>query len=122
MAADAIHFLTAAPTCEVAERDLLPSLRDWFASTVGVPTLAQRFAWPAISGRQHLLLSAPTGSGKTLAAFLPILNELLTKSTPGLQCLYIAPLKALVRDVHVNLKDAWRSLRGADAFDDVDLR
>ena len=122
MASDAIHFVTAAPAREVAERGLLPSLRDWFASAIGAPTLAQRYAWPAIFSRQHLLLSSPTGSGKTLAAFVPILSEVLAKPTPGLQCLYVAPLKALVRDVRVNLKDAWRSVRSTGLFDNVDLR
>src|SRR6266446_4131487 len=87
MASDAIHFLTAAPSGEVAEQGLLPPLRDWFAAAYGVPTLAQRFAWSTILNRQNLLLSSPTGSGKTLAAFVPILNELLTASPTGLHCL-----------------------------------
>jgi ATP-dependent Lhr-like helicase len=122
MASDAIHFLTAAPSREVAEQGLFPSLPAWFASTYGEPTLAQRYAWPTISTRENLLLSSPTGSGKTLAAFLPILSELLAQPTAGLQCLYIAPLKALCRDVRANLKDAWRSLRSIGLFDGIDLR
>src|SRR5437762_1905054 len=117
MASDALYFLTAAPSREVAEQELHPSLPAWFHSTLGMPTPAQRCAWPTIFDGQHLLLSAPTGSGKTLAAFLPIVSELVAKSGPlrgsarqaaGLQCLYVAPLKALCRDVRVNLKQTWR--------------
>jgi ATP-dependent helicase Lhr and Lhr-like helicase len=122
MASDAIHFLTVPPSREVAEQGLLSSLSDWFASTFGEPTPAQRHAWPAIFNRQNLLLSSPTGSGKTLAAFMPILSQLLVEPTTDLQCLYVAPLKALCRDVRVNLKQTWRSLRGTGLFDGVDLR
>jgi ATP-dependent helicase Lhr and Lhr-like helicase len=122
MASDAIHFLTAPPSREVAEQGLTPKVRAWFAATFGTPTLAQRHAWNTIFRRQSLLLSSPTGTGKTLAAFVPILNELLNQPSTGLQCLYVAPLKALGRDVRVNLRHAWRSLRERGGFDDVDLR
>jgi ATP-dependent Lhr-like helicase len=122
MAANAIHFLTAPPSREVAEQGLTPKVRDWFAATYGAPTLAQRHAWNTIFHGQNLLLSAPTGTGKTLAAFVPILNDLVTQPSPGLLCLYVAPLKALCRDVRVNLKQAWRSLQARGGFDDVDLR
>jgi ATP-dependent helicase Lhr and Lhr-like helicase len=110
MASGAIHFLTIPPSRESAEQHLLPGLRAWFAATIGEPTLAQRFAWNTISSGQSLLLSSPTGTGKTLAAFLPIISQLGTQQSDGLQCLYVAPLKALCRDAYVNLKRAWRSI------------
>jgi ATP-dependent helicase Lhr and Lhr-like helicase len=130
MASDALQFLTIPPSREVAEQGLQPALRDWFAAHIGPPTLAQRYAWPTIFNRQNLLLSAPTGSGKTLAAFLPILSETAAQPGPfrdsarhsGLQCLYIAPLKALCRDVRVNLRKAWRSMQQVGCFPGVDLR
>ena len=131
MASNGIHFLTAPPSREVAEQGLMPELRDWFAAAVGTPSLAQRYAWNAIFHRQNLLLSSPTGSGKTLAAFMPVLSELLAQPGPlrgsarqsaGLQCLYVAPLKALCRDVSVNLKQALRSLRNTESSGDVELR
>ncbi|MBI2804471.1 MAG: DEAD/DEAH box helicase [Planctomycetes bacterium] len=117
MAKDAIHFLTIPPSREVAEHGLTPKVRAWFATTFGVPTPAQRCAWPTIALGRNLLLSAPTGSGKTLAAFVPLLNHLLTDSATGLRCLYVAPLKALVRDVRANLKQAVRSLRETTSID-----
>jgi ATP-dependent Lhr-like helicase len=122
MASDTIHFLTIPPSREVAEQGLPPALRDWFAAHVGSPTLAQRYAWPAIFNRQHLLLSAPTGSGKTLAAFLPILSDIAAQAMSGMQCLYVAPLKALCRDVRVNLRHAWRSMQRAGCSPGVQLR
>ncbi len=122
MAADLIRLLTVPPSPEVAEQGLPTTLRDWFAAHIGAPTLAQCHAWPTIFAQKHFLLSAPTGSGKTLAAFLPILSEILTRRTDRLQCLYVAPLKALCRDVGVNLKKAWRSIQQIGLYTDVDLR
>jgi len=110
MASDAIHFLTVPPSREVAEQHLSSGLRTWFASHIGEPTLAQRFAWDTIYHRQNFLLSSPTGTGKTLAAFVPIVNHVIARPSNGLQCLYVAPLKALCRDAYVNLKKAWRSI------------
>ncbi len=130
MASDALHFLTIPPSREVAEQGLPPMLRDWFAAHIGLPTLAQRYAWSVIFNRQHLLLSAPTGNGKTLAAFLPIICDVAAQTGPlrgsarqsGLQCLYVAPLKALCRDVRVNLRHAWRSMQRSGCFPGVQLR
>ena len=43
-----------------------------------------------------VLLGAPTGSGKTVAAELAIFHMLRTQ--PGCKAVYVAPLKALVRE------------------------
>jgi ATP-dependent Lhr-like helicase len=122
MALDAIHYLTVPPSREVAEQGLLPAVRQWFSATFGEPTLPQRFAWPVILRGQNILLSSQTGSGKTLAAFVPILNLILGERCAGMRCLYVAPLKALCRDVRVNLQRTWRSLRGTRSFENVELR
>jgi activating signal cointegrator complex subunit 3 len=45
----------------------------------------------------NCLLGAPTGSGKTIAAELAIFN-ILNKTGTRKKCVYIAPLKALVRE------------------------
>uniref|UniRef100_A0A914CEE6 Activating signal cointegrator 1 complex subunit 3 n=1 Tax=Acrobeloides nanus TaxID=290746 RepID=A0A914CEE6_9BILA len=44
----------------------------------------------------NALIGAPTGSGKTLCAELAMFRVL--KNKPGKKCVYIAPLKALVRE------------------------
>jgi activating signal cointegrator complex subunit 3 len=49
---------------------------------------------------KNILIGAPTGSGKTIMSELAILH--LMKERPELKTVYIAPLKALVRE---RLKD-----------------
>lgn len=82
--------------------DLLsPQVRQ-AAAELGIrnPTLPQTLAIPHILEGRHTLIVAPTGSGKTEAAMLPVLNGLIReKSTPGIKALYIAPLRALNRDM-----------------------
>jgi ATP-dependent Lhr-like helicase len=84
----------------------LPPVRDWFRTALGEPTPAQRQGWPAIAAGQHTLILAPTGSGKTLAAFLACLDRLWRQDPlpPGVQVLYVSPLKALNYDIHRNLQ------------------
>src|SRR5262245_31039582 len=96
----------------------LPPVRQWFRSTLGEPTPAQRLGWPAIAAGQNTLILAPTGSGKTLAAFLACLDGLWHQphtpdlslprgeesKTNGVRVLYISPLKALNNDIYRNLQ------------------
>lgn len=84
----------------------LPPVRAWFARALGAPTPVQRAGWPIIAGGNNALLLAPTGSGKTLAAFLACLDRLWRQQTrpPGVQVLYISPLKALNNDIYRNLQ------------------
>src|SRR6516162_4519516 len=87
----------------------LAPVREWFCTELGEPTAAQRQGWPAIAAGRHTLILAPTGSGKTLAAFLACLDALWRQGLegdlpPGVQVLYVSPLKALNNDVHRNLQ------------------
>ena len=84
----------------------LPPVASWFRSRLGAPTLPQRLGWPAIAAGRNTLIVAPTGSGKTLAAFLAGLDLLwrAPRRSPGVQILYISPLKALNEDVRRNLQ------------------
>jgi ATP-dependent Lhr-like helicase len=84
----------------------LPPVREWFRTALGAPTAAQRQGWPAIVAGQNTLILAPTGSGKTLAAFLACLDSLWRQNpiAPGIQVLYVSPLKALNNDIYRNLQ------------------
>src|SRR5215467_15042367 len=84
----------------------LPAVSQWFSSTLGEPTPAQRLGWPAIAAKQHTLILAPTGSGKTLAAFLACLDGLWRQDPlpRGVRVLYVSPLKALNNDIYRNLQ------------------
>ncbi|MCL2378653.1 MAG: DEAD/DEAH box helicase [Defluviitaleaceae bacterium] len=91
-----------------------PPTTKWFEDTLGKPTYIQQEAWPAIAAGKHVLASAPTGTGKTLSAFLVFIDQMMTQArsgnlAPGLQLIYISPLKALAGDIRENLI---RPLRG----------
>lgn len=51
----------------------------------------------------HLIISAKTAGGKTEAAFLPILSQIVENRPPGVNVLYIGPLKALINDQFTRL-------------------
>ena len=59
----------------------------------------QQDAFREVSSGKSVLIIAPTGSGKTEAAVLPVFNEILEKGLKPISALYIAPLKALNRDL-----------------------
>jgi len=87
---------------------LTPTVRKWFQEKFGTFAPAQRYAVMDIHTRTNVLVSAPTGSGKTLTAFLSILNELVDSAEKRIledriYCVYISPLRALNKDIQVNL-------------------
>jgi len=71
--------------------------------------LAQRFDWTELREVQEeacrtirkggdALIIAPTAGGKSEAALIPVMDDLLKHGRPGIACLYISPLKALIND------------------------
>ncbi|HEX7597649.1 MAG TPA: DEAD/DEAH box helicase [Polyangia bacterium] len=90
-----------------------PLVQRCFAQRFAAPTDAQEQEWPAISQGEHVLVSAPTGSGKTLTAFLWAIDSLVCGrwTGGGVRALYLSPLKALNRDVQINLLAPLTELR-----------
>jgi ATP-dependent helicase Lhr and Lhr-like helicase len=71
--------------------------------------LAQRLDWTelrevqeqachAIRAGSDVLVIAPTAGGKSEAALLPLMDDILKNGRPGITCLYLSPLKALIND------------------------
>jgi len=58
-----------------------------------------------LRGDGDAIVTAATAAGKTEAAFLPICSTLVGDAAPGVQVLYVGPLKALIND-------QWRRLDG----------
>ena len=67
---------------------------------------AQEAAIPVLlEGTGDVIIAAATAAGKTEAAFLPICSRLAAgpPTAPGVQVLYVAPLKALINDQYERL-------------------
>jgi ATP-dependent helicase Lhr and Lhr-like helicase len=95
---------------------LHPYLKKWFKGKFGEFSAPQKYGIMPIHNRDNTLIFAPTGTGKTLTAFTSIINELTIlseqeKLEDRVYCVYISPLKALSRDIKVNLTDPLESIK-----------
>jgi ATP-dependent Lhr-like helicase len=77
----------------------LTPIIQWFDHQGWQPLEFQRQAWAAYLGGHSGLIQVPTGAGKTYAAVLGPIAEMLANPRPGLQLLYLTPLRALSRDL-----------------------
>jgi ATP-dependent Lhr-like helicase len=88
----------------------------WFKETFKTFTPPQRCAIPQIERGRNVVVTAPTGTGKTLSAFLSILSRLFNlamrkKLKDSIYCIYISPLRALDRDIYLNLLTPLREIK-----------
>ncbi|MDD1684958.1 MAG: DEAD/DEAH box helicase [Methanoregula sp.] len=58
----------------------------------------QERAYRAVAAGNDTLIIAPTAGGKSEAALIPVMDDILKNGRPGIACLYISPLKALIND------------------------
>ena len=86
---------------ELLGEDIVNILKEFNISS---PTDIQSRSIPEILNRKNVLLMAPTGSGKTEAAILPLLKLVKESKSQGIKILYIAPLRALNRDLLFRLE------------------
>ncbi len=71
----------------------------WFAARGWAPFAFQREVWAAMAAGRSGLLHATTGSGKTYAVWMGALQRARpVKTSPGLQVLWITPMRALAAD------------------------
>ncbi len=71
----------------------------WFLLQGWEPFAFQRETWNAYSEGKSGVVNAPTGSGKTYALLLPILLEGQSRVRPGLQAIWITPIRALAKEI-----------------------
>ncbi|OPY36278.1 MAG: putative ski2-type helicase [Methanoregula sp. PtaU1.Bin051] len=58
----------------------------------------QEHSYKAVTDGNDVLIIAPTAGGKSEAALIPVIDNLLRNGWPGIACLYLSPLKALIND------------------------
>ena len=75
----------------------------------------QKKAIPSILDDRDTLILAPTASGKTEAALIPIFSEIIDQQLKPVSVLYVAPLKALINDMH-NRIESWGNYFGITAM------
>lgn len=66
-----------------------------------------------MQSKADLIIAASTAGGKTEAAFLPLISQVIDDpaQTSGFDLLYIGPLKALITDQAMRLKDICREVK-----------
>jgi len=74
----------------------MDAAKAWFAGRGWSPFEFQREVWTALAAGRSGLLHATTGSGKTYAVWLGALAR--QQPVPGLQVLWITPMRALAAD------------------------
>jgi ATP-dependent Lhr-like helicase len=82
----------------------LERLRGWFDERGWSPFPFQERAWQAYRNGEDGLIHVPTGAGKTYAAYLAALAEIADDPGDGLRMLYVAPLRAMSRDIQKALQ------------------
>jgi ATP-dependent RNA helicase RhlE len=72
------------------------------------PTPVQAAVIPQALQGKDVLATAQTGTGKTLAFVIPIIEQLLQRSTPGIAALVLVP----TRELAMQVVDQYNTLRG----------
>lgn len=86
---------------------LHPTLQGIIAGRLGWDDLrpVQEAACQAAADGRDLLVVAGTAGGKTEAALIPVIDAVLKGGLPGVACLCLSPLKALINDQEERMLD-----------------
>lgn len=76
----------------------------WFDRQGWQPLPFQLETWAALLAGKSGMIQVPTGSGKTYAAVMGAIAAMLEHPAPGLQLLYLTPLRALSRDIEQSIR------------------
>lgn len=94
-------------------------IREWFIDMGWEPMDFQTETWDAYRSGLSGLVNAPTGSGKTYALVLAVLKDFIDKNphgysesqvSKGLKLVWIAPIKALAKEIDISVKRALNAL------------
>jgi ATP-dependent Lhr-like helicase len=77
-----------------------------FYAHYGTPNALQLASFRPLLRGENALIVAPTAAGKTEAALAPLVERWLPRMPEGLAILYLAPTKALCREMAERLSDA----------------
>lgn len=110
-----VEFIKEPNSNEEVLKLLNPPLAKWFKNKFKSFSESQKYAIKPIHQRKNVLVSAPTGGGKTLCAFTSVLDHLVNLAQydcleDKVYCIYVSPLKALSRDIEVNLKEPLKEI------------
>jgi len=77
-----------------------PQLQRGIVSNLGWSSLrpVQELSSEAILDGKNAVILAPTAGGKTEASFFPCLSRILEMQKPGVKCIYLSPIKALLNN------------------------
>ncbi|MCG3254415.1 MAG: DEAD/DEAH box helicase, partial [Candidatus Heimdallarchaeota archaeon] len=78
-------------------------------------TPIQELTFPIVQNGENALIISATGSGKTEAAVFPVFDQMIRRweagnKKPGINILYITPLRALNRDIFKRVIDIGEQL------------
>jgi ATP-dependent Lhr-like helicase len=82
----------------------LAPIVEWFQRQGWEPLPFQQETWQAFLAGHSGLVQVPTGSGKTYAAVMGAIAAMLDDPKPGLQLLYLTPLRSLSRDIEQSIR------------------
>ena len=85
---------------------LHPALQHHIVNSLGWRTLRdlqEEAVQPILDGESALLI-APTAGGKTEAAVFPVLSRLLSENWKPISVLYVCPIKALLNNLEIRLR------------------